>query len=80
MINLKEYITINPEILGGHPVFQGTRAPGETLIDHLENGVPLDDFLEDFLTVSREKAVAVIEIAAKIVSSKDIQKLYETAA
>jgi uncharacterized protein (DUF433 family) len=80
MKNIKEYITIDPEILGGHPVFEGTRVPVETLFDHLETGVTLDEFLDDYPTVSKEKAIAVLEIAAKIISSKDIQKLYETAA
>lgn len=80
MKNVKDYITIDPEILGGQPVFYGTRVPVESLFDHLENGVTLDDFLEDFPTVSRENAIAEIEIAAKIMSSKGIQKLYETAA
>jgi uncharacterized protein (DUF433 family) len=80
MINVKDYIAVDPEILGGQPVFTGTRVPVETLFDHLENGITLDEFLEDYPTVSREKAIVVIEIAAKIMSSKDIQKLYETAA
>lgn len=80
MKNVKDYITIDPEILGGQPVFHGTRVPIESLFDHLENGVTLDEFLKDFPSVTRENAVAVIEIASKIMSSKDIQKLYETAA
>jgi len=78
MKNVKDFITIDPEILGGKPVFKGSRVPIETLFDHLENGISLDEFLEDFPSVSRENAVAVIEIAAKIMSSNDIQKLYET--
>ena len=80
MINVKEYITVDPEILGGQPVFKGTRVPIESLFDHLENGITLDDFLLDYPTVSRNQAIAIIEIAARIMSSKDIQKLYETAA
>ena len=80
MKNVKGYITIDPEILGGQPVFYGTRVPVESLFDHLENGVTLYGFLQNFPTVSRENAIAVIEIAAKIIFSKDIQKLYETAA
>lgn len=80
MKNVKDYISIDPEIMGGQAVFRGTRVTIEALFDHLENGITLDDFLADFPTVSKEAAVAVIEIASKIMSSKDIQKLYETAA
>lgn len=53
----------DPEILGGTPVFVGTRVPLKALIDYLEAGHPLDDFLDDFPTVSRELAVAVLEEA-----------------
>lgn len=80
MRKIKDYITIDKEILGGNPVFRGTRVPIETLFTHLEKGIPLDEFLEDFPTVAKEQAVAVIEIASKIVTSKNIEKIYETAA
>ena len=53
----------DPEILGGTPVFVGTRVPLKTLIDYLEAGDPLDSFLEDFPSVTREHAVAVLELA-----------------
>lgn len=53
----------DPEILGGTPVFIGTRVPFQTLLDYLEAGDPLDEFLEDFPTVSREQAVAALEAA-----------------
>ena len=53
----------DPEILGGTPVFVGTRVPFQTLLDYLEAGDPLDEFLEDFPTVSREQAVAALEAA-----------------
>jgi len=55
-------INIDPEILGGTPVFNGTRVPIESLFDHLEEGVPLDEFLDDFPTVTKEQAVEVLEI------------------
>ena len=51
----------NPDILGGTPVFSGTRVPVRTLMEHLEAGDRLDEFLEDFPTVSREQAVEVLE-------------------
>lgn len=56
-------IEASSEILGGTPVFAGTRVPVQTLIDYLEAGDRLDDFLEDFPTVTREQAVAALEQA-----------------
>ena len=56
-------ITVDPEIHSGTPVFTGTRVPVKTLFDHLESGDSLDVFLEDFPSVSRELAVAVLEEA-----------------
>ncbi len=51
------------DVMSGAVVFAGTRVPLQTLIDYLEEGDRLDDFLEDFPTVTREHAVAVLEIA-----------------
>ena len=59
----KPLITVDPEILGGTPVFAGTRVPIKTLFDHLEAGDALEVFLDDFPSVGRELAVAVIEHA-----------------
>lgn len=53
----------DPEIMGGTPVFVGTRVPFETLLDYLEAGDPLQEFLEDFPSVSREQAIAALEQA-----------------
>jgi len=53
----------DPEILGGTPVFVGTRVPVKTLYDYLEGGDSLDEFLEDFPSVSREQAIAALELA-----------------
>jgi uncharacterized protein (DUF433 family) len=80
MINIRDYISIDQEILGGQPVFKGTRVTLESLFDHLEKGVTLDEFLLDFPTVTKDQAIAVIEIASKIMTSRNIEKLYETAA
>lgn len=55
----------DPEILGGTPVFVGTRVPVETLMEWLEGGYDLDEFLENFPTVSREQAVAFIQQATR---------------
>jgi uncharacterized protein (DUF433 family) len=56
-------ITHSPERLGGTPVFAETRVPVQTLIEYLEAGHPLDQFLEDYPSVTRDHAVAVLELA-----------------
>ena len=55
----------DPDILGGTPVFVGTRVPVRALIDYLSGGQPLAEFLEDFPTVSREQAVAALRMASQ---------------
>ncbi len=80
MENIKNIINVDSEILGGQPVFIGTRVPIESLFMHLEQGISLDEFLEDFPSVSKELAVAVLGIAEKLLTSKNIEKLYEAAA
>lgn len=64
----KQIITQNPDIHGGVPVFAGTRVPVKSLIDHLKAGESLDYFLEGFPSVSRQQAVAFLEIALASVS------------
>lgn len=59
----KQLISVDPEIHSGAPVFAGTRVPIKTLFDHLEAGDPLEVFLDDFPSVSRDQAVAVLEQA-----------------
>ena len=56
-------ISSSKEILGGTPVFAGTRVPVRALIDYLEQGEPLDTFLNDFPTVTKEQAIQVLELA-----------------
>ena len=56
-------ITVDPDIHSGTPVFAGTRVPVKTLFDHLEAGDSLEVFLDDFPSVSRELAIAVLEEA-----------------
>ena len=80
MQSIKDLITIDSETLGGQPVFKGTRVPIETLFDHLEDGVSLDEFLSDFDTVSKEQAIAIMEIASKLLSSSKIGELYAAVA
>jgi uncharacterized protein (DUF433 family) len=62
-----ELISRSDDVLGGTPVFRGTRVPVRTLVDYLKAGQPLDEFLEDFPTVRREQAVGVLELAASFV-------------
>lgn len=57
-------VTSSPDVLSGTPVFAGTRVPVQTLIDYLEGGETIDDFLDGFPTVRREQIVAFLEEAA----------------
>ena len=59
-------IRSTPDIMGGTPVFPGTRVPVQTLLDYIEAGDSIDDFLAGFPTVSRELVVAFLERAAKL--------------
>ncbi|MEX8549201.1 MAG: DUF433 domain-containing protein [Mucilaginibacter sp.] len=79
-MDFHQIITIDNDILGGQPVFKGTRVPVESLFDHLEVGVSLDEFLDDFPTVSKEQAIALLAIANKILTSKNVAQLYATVA
>jgi uncharacterized protein (DUF433 family) len=60
----------DPEILGGTPVFRGTRVPFQALLDYLEGGQTLNEFLDDFPTVTREAAVHAVEHAKSLVVSE----------
>ena len=79
-MDIKELITIDNDILGGQTVFKGTRVPVESFFDHLEAGVTLDAFLEDFPTVSKEQAVALLDWANKLLNTKNLDQLYEAVA
>ncbi len=61
MEDLKGIVHSDPEIMGGAPVFAGTRVPLQNLIDALEGGETIEDFLEGFPSVKRSQAIAVIE-------------------
>ena len=62
-------IVSDPEILGGTPCFRGTRVPADSLIDYLEAGDTLEEFLDNFPSVSRESAVAALEEAKLVLTS-----------
>jgi uncharacterized protein (DUF433 family) len=70
MADRRSVIHSDPEILGGTPVFVGTRVPLRNLIDYLEGGYSLDEFLDDFPSVSREQALAALEDANDALSSR----------
>lgn len=69
-------IVRDPETLGGIPVFADTRVPIQTMIDYLERGFPLEEFLDDFPTVTLEKAIAVLHLAKQAL----LEYGYESAA
>ncbi|WP_339815296.1 DUF433 domain-containing protein [uncultured Imperialibacter sp.] len=77
MDNIKSLISIDSDVQNGQPVFAGTRVPVQTLFWHLEKGIALEEFLEDFPSVSKEKAIGVLEIANKIVTSAKLDSIYE---
>jgi uncharacterized protein (DUF433 family) len=79
-MDIREIITIDNDILGGQPVFTGTRVPAESLFDYLEEGVSLDEFLDEFPTVSREQSKALLDMATKLFTSKNVEQLYAAFA
>ena len=60
-------VTSSPDVLGGTPVFTGTRVPVQTLVEYLEGGETIDDFLKGFPTVRREQVIAFLEQATALV-------------
>lgn len=62
----EDVIVSDPEILGGIPVFKGTRVPVDSLLAHLKAGVRLDEFLDDFPSVSRSQAEAFLDLAKQL--------------
>ena len=69
MRTLDAVVHSDPEILGGTPVFRGTRVPVKNLLDYLAAGDSLDQFLDDFPTVSRGQAVAALELARDLLTA-----------
>jgi uncharacterized protein (DUF433 family) len=65
MMDRSQIVHSDPEILGGTPVFVGTRVPVQTLLVYLEGGETLEEFLDNFPTVSREQAIAFMEEAGR---------------
>jgi len=61
-MNISELITVDPDILGGTPVFKGTRVPVKTLFEYLGDGLSLDYFVETFPSVTRKQVAAILEL------------------
>ena len=69
MSTLDSVVQVDPEILGGTPVFRGTRVPVKNLLDYLTAGDTLDQFLDDFPTVTRQQAVAALDLAKDLLTA-----------
>ncbi len=65
-------INIDPETMGGTPVFTGTRVPVQALFDYIESGETLDEFLENFPSVNREFTIQVLKMAGKSITTEKI--------
>jgi len=66
-----DIVSVSPDVLGGTPVFVGTRVPIKNLFDYLKGGEPLDEFLEDFPSVSREAVERLLDVAHHQLGSGD---------
>jgi len=66
------HISIDPEVMSGAAVFAGTRVPVQNLFDYIEGGEDLSEFLDDFPSVSKETALAVLEMAKKSLTSEKV--------
>ncbi|MCY7394079.1 MAG: DUF433 domain-containing protein [Leptolyngbyaceae cyanobacterium CAN_BIN12] len=69
MTHASRVVHSDPDILGGTPVFLGTRVPMKTLLDYLEAGDSLDEFLDHFPSVSRAQAIAALELAKEMLTA-----------
>jgi uncharacterized protein (DUF433 family) len=76
----KELINIDPEIMGGTPVFRGTRVPVQHLLDHLENNATIDEFLVGFPSVSKDQAIAFIHLMSQSILGGKLLELNEDFA
>ncbi|HSK70222.1 MAG TPA: DUF433 domain-containing protein [Pyrinomonadaceae bacterium] len=79
-MKFSDIVTIDKDIQSGTPVFKGTRVPIQTLFWHIENGITIEEFLDDFPSVTREQAVQLLELSGKMVSMPKVIQFYETVA
>ena len=68
-LDLRNVVSVSPDVMSGTPVFPRTRVPVKNLLDYLAAGDSLDEFLEQFPTVTRQQAVALIEVAEELLLS-----------
>lgn len=68
-MRIDEIVSISDETLGGTPVFKGTRVPIESLFQHIESGITLNDFLDDFPSVTKENAIAMMQFSNNLLLS-----------
>ena len=79
-MELQEIINIDAAVMSGTPVFNGTRVPVQSLFWHIEEGISIDDFLDDFPSVSRQQIDALLELVGKTFEPRNIHRVYEIAA
>jgi len=79
-MKIADVITINKEIQSGTPVFTGTRVPIQSLFWHLESGVTIDEFLEDFPSVTKKQVIGLLKLTSEMVNTPQVIQLYETTA
>jgi uncharacterized protein (DUF433 family) len=77
MLKYSSIISTCPEIMGGTPVFTGTRVPVQTLLDYLKAGESIDDFLDGLPTVTREQVIALLEVAVFVIQISGLQFLFQ---
>lgn len=76
-MKLSNLITVDKEVQSGTPVFKGTRVPVQSLFWHIESGVTLDEFLEDFPSVTKEQAIQILELSNEFFSTPQLRQYYE---
>jgi uncharacterized protein (DUF433 family) len=79
-MKIEDLVTVDPETLGGTPVFKGTRVPVQSLFWHLEKGITIEDFIDDFPSVTYEQVMQLLELTGNLFESSKFQKVYEAAA
>lgn len=79
-MKISEIIAIDPDVLFGTPVFRGTRVPVESFFWHIEQGITVDNFIEEFPSVSKEQAIHLLQLSEKILSTPQLIQMYDSAA
>ncbi len=79
-MKLNDLITVDKEIQSGTPVFKNTRVPVQSLFWHIESGITIDEFIEDFPSVTKQQAIQVLELSCKLLSAPQLYSYYENFA